>query len=303
MGLEETPLFGFTWTPCWAHNTAYTTQVWAYVWGLASKGKVAAILGGPPCRTVSRMRNASPAPRRLRGRGEDRWHLQNLQDYELNLVNSVSALCLKQMALWVRAQECKRWKQDVGMLLESPMDPASYLKDENEAMTAPSFWNFPEITSWLDQGGGSMGHARRKPTTILSNLPELHQLQGLRGDGHESGPLPASKEWAAWAPGLVKAIQRSMTWFLSSLTLEEQGECAPQMAKLDMDAWRRHVHQGHIPFRSDCRICAEAMGCDAPHRRVGGASTHFVLSVDICGPFEAGKDYGTGMFCRYALAL
>ena len=24
MGLEETPLFGFTWTPCWAHNTAYT---------------------------------------------------------------------------------------------------------------------------------------------------------------------------------------------------------------------------------------------------------------------------------------
>ena len=154
-----------------------------------------------------------------------------------------------------------------------------------------------------------MGHARRKPTTILSNLPELHQLQGLRGDGHESGPLlaslsrrmDASKEWAAWAPGLVKAIQHSMTWFLSSLTLEEQGECTPQMAKLDMDAWRRHVHQGRIPFRSDCHICAEAMGCDAPHRRAGGASTHFVLSVDICGPFEAGKDYGTGMLCRYAL--
>ena len=146
------------------------------------------------------MRNGAPGPRRLRGRGEDRWRLQNLQDYELSLVNSDSALCLKQMALWVRAQECKRWKQDVGMLLESPIDPASYLQDENEAMTAPSFWNFPEIASWLDQGGlrlihfdqGSMGHARRKPTTILSNLPELHQLQGLRGDGHESGPLPAS---------------------------------------------------------------------------------------------------------------
>ena len=301
-----------------AQYSLHNPQVWAYVWGLASKGKVAAILGGPPCRTVSRMRNgAPPGPRRLRGRGEDRWHLQHLQDYELNLVNSDSALCLKQMALWVRAQECKRWKQDVCMLLESPMDPASYLKDEDEAMTAPSFWNFPEITSWLNQGGlrlihfdqGSMGHARRKPTTILSNLPELYQLQGLRGDGHESEPLPASlsrrmdasEEWAAWAPGLVKAIQHSMTWFLSSLTLEEQGECIPQMAKLDMDAWRRHAHQGHIPFRSDCRICAEAMGCDAPHRRVGGASTHFVLSVDICGPFEAGKDYGTGMFCRYAL--
>ena len=58
------------------------------------------------------------------------------------------------------------------------------------------------------------------------------------------------------------------------------------MAKLDMDAWRRHVHQGRIPFRSDCRICAEAMGRDSPHRGTGGSATHFVLSVDICGPFE-----------------
>jgi len=112
--------------------------------------------------------------------------------------------------------------------------PASYLKDEEEVKTAPSFWSFPEITSWLDQGGlrlihfdqGSMGHARRKPTTILSNLPELHQLHGLRGDGHDSGPqrMDASREWAAWAPGFVKAIQHSLTWFLSSLTLAEQEE-------------------------------------------------------------------------------
>ena len=65
-----------------------------------------------------------------------------------------------------------------------------------------------------------------------------------------------------------------------------------RQAKLDMDAWRRHVHRGHLPFRSGCRVCAEAMGCDSPH---------FVLSVDICGPFEVGKDYGTGMSCRYAL--
>ena len=126
-----------------AQHSLHNPQVWAHVWGLASKGKVAAVLGGPLLsRTVSRMRNGAPGPRRLRGRGEDRWHLQHLQDYELNLVNSDSALCLKQMALWVRAQECKRWKQDVGMLLESPMDSPSYLKDENEAMTAPSFWNF-----------------------------------------------------------------------------------------------------------------------------------------------------------------
>ena len=86
----------FVWnTVCATHRS-----VWAHVWGLASQGRAAAILGGPPCRTVSRVRNSSPpGPRRLRGRGADRWHLPHLQDYELNLVNSDTALCLKQMAL------------------------------------------------------------------------------------------------------------------------------------------------------------------------------------------------------------
>ena len=42
--------------------------VWAYIWGLAEKGRIRVITAGPPCRTVSRLRHKSPGPRPLRGR-------------------------------------------------------------------------------------------------------------------------------------------------------------------------------------------------------------------------------------------
>ena len=41
-----------------------------------------------------------PGPRRLRGRDDERWHLDHLDPFELELVNSDSALMLKHMALW-----------------------------------------------------------------------------------------------------------------------------------------------------------------------------------------------------------
>ena len=132
---------------------------------------------------------------------------------------------------------------------------------------SPSFWNFPQITSWVGVGNlelyhfdqGAFGHPRTKPTTVLSNLPQLHQFHEVRAEGHQQGPLPrdlttrmdVSKDWAAWAPGLVAAIRHSLHY------VRDDGQ---KLSKMDMDAWRRHVRQHHTPFRADCRICAEAMG-------------------------------------------
>ena len=41
---------------------------WSYIWSLAEKGLICAVLGGPPCRTTSRLRQCQPGPRVLRGR-------------------------------------------------------------------------------------------------------------------------------------------------------------------------------------------------------------------------------------------
>ena len=63
--------------------------VWAYLWKLAEGGFIKAVIGGPPCRTTSRLRNRGPpGPRRLRGRDDERWHLDHLDPFELELVSS-----------------------------------------------------------------------------------------------------------------------------------------------------------------------------------------------------------------------
>ena len=122
------------------------------------------------------------------------------------------------------------------MLLESPRDPAEYLSDQEGAQSA-SFWCFPEITAWVGTAGlrlvtfdqGRLGHQRKKPTTVLTNLPAFEELHGLQGEGCDDGPLPTkladrirtSKSWAAWAPGLVVAIKESLRRLLG--VLEEEG--------------------------------------------------------------------------------
>ena len=66
----------------------------------------------------------------------------------------------------------------------------------------------------VDQGG--VGHGRRKPITLLTNLPEMADLNGLTGTGQEvlasglADRLRQTKGWAAWAPGLVAATQHSL---------------------------------------------------------------------------------------------
>ena len=80
------------------------------------------VIGGPPCRTVSRLRNKGPpGPRRVRGRGLERFGLANLSSEEMELVDGDAALFLKQAALWRRAEEVRRQRAGgVGALRESP---------------------------------------------------------------------------------------------------------------------------------------------------------------------------------------
>lgn len=79
--------------------------VWSYVVHLAKTKNILGIVGGPPCRSVSRLRHLSPGPRPVRGRGEKRFGLDGLTIPETTLVNGDSALLLKQLALWDIADE------------------------------------------------------------------------------------------------------------------------------------------------------------------------------------------------------
>ena len=154
----------------------------------------------------------------------------------------------------------------------------------------------------LDQG--ACGHQRRKPTTLLTNLPGMEDLAGMKGEGREElekdleGRLRQSREWAAWAPGMVAAIKASLQIYLRNISQMNHVKVKKAMS---LEQWKQHVHRGHVPFDRRCRMCLQEAGVDRPHRRLKAAVSAYVLNVDITGPFVAGSDVGTGKKVKYAL--
>eukprot|EP00435_Cladocopium_sp_Y103_P074751 s9_g51.t1 len=276
---------------------------WAFLWELCCAGKLAAILGGPPCRTTSRLRERRPGPPSLRGRDHLRFALDGLSKWDLHRVHSDTALLMKQLGLYIKAEEKRIEAFGDGMLptgfvLESPEDPMNYLGLERAAVL-PSFWNFPELQGMVGMGGlklisldqSETGHACQKPTSLLENLPGLDQLDELRSSSRKTDPLPdgiqasiaASKDWAAWFPGLVEAIKTSLLIYL-----QQREKCLDQLPsakKMNIEDWKAHIRAQHRPYRRDCRLCMEKMGIDSPHRRSHADSSAYALSLDLVGPY------------------
>eukprot|EP00439_Symbiodinium_sp_Y106_P014295 s7848_g2.t1 len=73
--------------------------------------------------------------------------------------------------------------------------------------------------------------------------------------------------------------------------------CAAQNAtdkrrQKELDAWRLHLENGHVPFRRDCQHCILGSAINMQHRRVKDP-TSYTLSVDLFGPLqlhERGRD-------------
>ena len=283
------------------------------MWGLANKGLIKLILGGPPCRSVSRLRDGPPGPRQVRGRGAQRYGLDGLDPTEVELVENDTCLLLKQVGLWLKSEQVRGEQgYETGFLFETPQDPESYLPEE-EGRELPPFLEFPEIRALVEEHNmelvsfdqGRTGHERRKPTSLVTNLPGMGQLNGLRGGGSTEGVGPdlqdrirCSKTWAAWSPGLVAAIQESLK--IRAHLIKEMAE-QMEVKKMDMSAWKRHVQNQHRPYRRDCRRCLEMMGSDGHHRRTAGDRASYCLTMDIVGPMPVGDDVGTGEKSKYMM--
>ena len=298
--------------------------VWNYLCTLARQGHVVGIMGGPPCRTVSRLRHKRPGPKPVRGRGGDRWGLPNLQSWEQDLVFSDAALLFKQCGLWLLASTHKKVTLDPFFIMENPQDPMDYIPDETKVEGYPSYWAFEEIAELAKIMGadfikfdqGPMGHRRRKPTTLMvANAPGIHQLNGISGEGGGEASastlddrLKQSKTWAAWAPGLVASIMESLKVYLGHhMEVAKNQEHGDEVMckKMDLESWKAHIQQEHRPFRRDCRVCMTTMGIDDRHRRhLGGPSSttqSYCMSVDVVGPFIEGYDLGMNEMGKYLL--
>ena len=155
---------------------------WGYLCHLARRGLVVAVLGGPPCRTVSRLRHRAPGPRPLRGRDDRRFMLEGLSLPERELALSDCALMMKQIGLWLLADEHRGERPEPGFLMESPRDPMDYMPNEATKEDMPSLWNLKEtgpiegvVGLGTGLGGGGEG--------VLEELPPGLQAQvGCGGD-------------------------------------------------------------------------------------------------------------------------
>ena len=121
--------------------------------------------------------------------GPQRWSLPDLNQWELQTVTDDSALILKMLGLFDRAVEVAQPHEERAFLMEHPADPQDYLGDD--ASMTPSVWEWEEIREFarrhqlnvvkFDQG--RTGHSRRKPTTLMTSLHALNELDGLSGGG------------------------------------------------------------------------------------------------------------------------
>lgn len=198
----------------------------------------------------------------------------------------------------------------VGFLLASPEDPAMY---DQKAKDFPSFWDWDEVKQFrvrhdmdlisFDQG--CIGHPQRKPTSCLGNLEGMKILAEKRVEGKMGSPLKEdlterfkqTASWSAWAVGLKEIIKSSLLYLANEKGL---GDAKLQKA-LDREGWRRHILQGHRPFRRDCRACILDMANGPPHRRrTHGGSSAWSMGIDVV-QFTKTKDKVSGADAKYAV--
>ena len=114
--------------------------------------------------------------------------------------------------LWLRAlvwaEVCESYGGgNVEYLLETPQDPAVYKPE----LDPPTFTNWPELQTVLEKDlqlrkiavdQGALGHQRRKPTRLWSNIEEMAAVHGMRD----------SRDVEPWPRELNEAMSCSSSW-------------------------------------------------------------------------------------------
>ena len=288
-------------------------DIYSFLLDLADTGTLDAVIGGPPCRTASRLRYVQPGPPPLRSRiGPERFGLKDLDEVLLQRVRDDTVLWLRQYYIYHRAKDARAPLQKKTLYLkEQPEDPEKYLSPSAIATQRyPSYWAFPEWHRIKELNGfievsfdqGPTGHIKRKPTTLGGNILELQDLHGMRGPGtsregfKENLPIEEkirrSKAWASWSDGLKKAIAIALRRELNQgLELEDEniGGKGDGIKKMSLEDWKRHLKNDHQPYYRGCRTCLEACGQARHHRKVVTPDS-YTLGIDLAGPFKKGTD-------------
>ena len=280
-------------------------QLVSFLADLCERGTVDLILGGPPCRTVSKLRFRQPGPPPLRARaGPERFALGSLSDALRELAWNDAVLWMRQ--LWLYSLAAASRTRKVLFLKEQPRDPQEY-KGKDDPVEYPSFFAWPEWRTFIQKYDikevrldfGALGHSRRKPTTLGTNIRHLLHLEGMT-DHRRNEDLPSidcslqqktseSRSWAAWPLAFKTEVVKGVLLELQEYKASEEVTGQPVAARMSAGQWQQHVLNDHMPFSRECSTCLRGGGRSRPHRKVPHPDA-MTLSLDICGPFRPGED-------------
>ena len=279
---------------CQAHNLL-GPDLWRVLSWAAMKGKIAAVFGGPPCRTFSRLRfrEGGPSPVRTR-QCPYGWPEQTVEE-KMQVIRDSQLFA---RMIWLHAKATAGRLQSPGrrlatsavaFLLEQPQDPQEYLPRTDPLWEQlPSFWSTEMWRSYSNEAGlievsfeqGAYGHKTPKPTTLGTNIMALALLRDAKMEGNQKPYKGPSDLLAEWAPGLNVAISLALREWLVTPTLNT----------MTVGQWKEHVARGHLPPRRDCLYCNMYGASGRPHRRVSHPEL-FSLSSDLTGPHELGMNH------------
>ena len=238
-----------------SHNLLKQEGVWRLLLWAACRGKLAAVLAGPPCRTwsVLRYRPAldmiSPStgtwPQPVRSEHEP-WGMTEMSGSDRNKVLGDNKLLLQPLLLMIISSFVQR--RIIPFLEEHPSPASEYLPDTHPHAKAPSFWL---TKTWLElsrQFGlrtigfeqGALGAFTPKPTTIGTTL-DLEHIRGLkdpRPTGSHQERVP-SAVLAAWGLGFKQEIATAVK---RSLGMGEQG--GEKVSRVELENLDATIAQG-----------------------------------------------------------
>ena len=266
---------------------------------LAVTGQLGTIIGGPNCRTRSKLRHVPregfPGP--SRGWAENQqWGLSDASPEEKRKCFEDDLMMLRLVVLYLVAEETRKAggainQQDkTGLLIEHPAAP----EDNPEVVSWwwTSQWKALRNTynlSTYDLDQGELGGLAYKPTTLGTNMilsfPE-QKVKNTKKIRRENGMSPEeiamqTKSLARWCPVMMSGIAEACM------------RTVGQAVKRRLYSWRTHLARGHVPFRKDCQVCQEAAARDRPHQRSKLPPKAGVLSLDTAGPYCLASDVGS----------
>ena len=256
---------------------------------------------------------------------EHPYGLPTLGPADAELVIADSVLMFRFWSLFMVAQEMREETEPpTQFFMEQPEDPKRYRSEED--VQQHGYFSVFRTAEWkalaekynlvqyhFDQH--PLGHPKRKPTCLATNVQEVRHLDGVRGAPNNEAEAGAqframtvdqrcevSRTWSQWALGLKNAISLAVSqrvqWLDRHPDLPQQ-PAVRTLGSAALESWKTHYLHDHMPSRRDCQHCVRAQARARPHRRVQHPEA-FTLSVDLSGKFTPGINQEQKQ-CKYLL--